>query len=115
MTKISEAEKEYTTKVCKEYLDIPRKYCRDEFDTLVENMKAGIMAVAGSSTITEEDIEKFPEDVREVNLEREDVEKLEELMATEMNECERNTYQHFSETGWSVRAALKKARRICHR
>jgi len=48
MTKISEAEKEYTTKVCKEYLGIPRKYCKDEFDTLIENMKAGIMAVKGS-------------------------------------------------------------------
>jgi len=50
MTKISEAEKEYTTKVCKEYLGIPRKYCKDEFSTLIENMKAGIMAVAGSSS-----------------------------------------------------------------
>ena len=49
MTKISEAEKEYTTKVCKEYLGIPRKYCKDEFSTLIENMKAGIKAVAGGS------------------------------------------------------------------
>jgi len=50
MTKISEAEKEYTTKVCKEYLGIPRKYCEDEFEKLLSNMKAGIMAVAGSSS-----------------------------------------------------------------
>jgi len=49
MTKISEAEEEYTTKVCKEYLDIPRKYCRDEFEKLLSNMRAGIMAVKGSS------------------------------------------------------------------
>jgi len=49
MTEISEAEKEYTTKVCKEYLGIPRSYCKDEFDALISNMKAGIMAVAGSS------------------------------------------------------------------
>jgi len=49
MTKISEAKEEYTTKVCKEYLGIPRRYCEDEFRKLVENMKAGIMAVAGSS------------------------------------------------------------------
>jgi len=115
MTKISEAEKEYTTKVCKEYLGIPASYCEDEFDKLISNMKAGIMAVKGSSTITEEDIEKFPEGVREINLEEEDMEELEKFMATEMNECERSTYQHFSETGWSVRAALKKARRICRR
>ena len=115
MTKISEARERYEEKVCEEYLGIPESYCTDEFSKLISNMKAGIMAVKGSSTITKEDIEKFPKDVRETNLEKEDVEKLEELMATEMNECERSTYQHFSETGWSVRAALEKARRICHR
>jgi len=49
MTKISEAEKEYTTKVCKTYLGIPASYCEDEFNKLIENMKAGIMAVKGSS------------------------------------------------------------------
>jgi len=48
MTKISEAEKEYTTKVCKQYLGIPREYCRDEFNRLIRRMKAGIKAVAGS-------------------------------------------------------------------
>jgi len=50
MTKISEAEEEYTTKVCETYLGIPASYCKDEFDTLIENMKAGIMAVKGSSS-----------------------------------------------------------------
>jgi len=49
MTKISEAEEEYTTKVCETYLGIPASYCKDEFDRLIENMKAGIMAVKGSS------------------------------------------------------------------
>jgi len=49
MTEISEAEKEYTTKVCKEYLGIPRKYCRDEFQKLLSNMRAGIKATAGES------------------------------------------------------------------
>jgi len=115
MTKISEAREKYEEKVCETYLGISERYCTDEFNKLIENMKAGIKAVAGSSTITEEDIEKFPEGVREINLEEEDMEELEELMATKMNECERSTYQHFSETGWSVRTALKKARRICRR
>jgi len=49
MTEISEAREEYEEKVCKSYLGIPEKYCRDEFEKLVSNMRAGIMAVKGSS------------------------------------------------------------------
>jgi len=64
MTKISEAEKEYTTKVCKEYLEIPRKYCKDEFSALIENMKAGIMAVKGSSSVTKECIDEIDKMIR---------------------------------------------------
>ena len=49
MTKISEAREEYEEKVCKDYLGIPESYCADEFSKLISNMKAGIMAVKGSS------------------------------------------------------------------
>jgi len=49
MTKISEAREEYEEKVCEEYLGIPENYCADEFEKLLSNMRAGIMAVAGSS------------------------------------------------------------------
>lgn len=50
MTKISEAREEYEEKVCKDYLGIPESYCADEFQKLLSNMKAGIMAVKGSSS-----------------------------------------------------------------
>jgi len=50
MTKISEARERYEEKVCEEYLGIPESYCADEFSKLISNMKAGIMAVAGSSS-----------------------------------------------------------------
>jgi len=48
MTKISEAREKYEEKVCEDYLGISERYCTDEFNKLIENMKAGIMAVAGS-------------------------------------------------------------------
>ena len=50
MTKISEARERYEEKVCKDYLGIPESYCTDEFSKLISNMKAGIMAVKGSSS-----------------------------------------------------------------
>jgi len=50
MTKISEAREKYEEKVCEEYLGISESYCTDEFQKLVRNMRAGIMAVAGSSS-----------------------------------------------------------------
>jgi len=50
MTKISEAREKYEEKVCEDYLGISERYCTDEFNKLIENMKAGIMAVAGSSS-----------------------------------------------------------------
>ena len=69
MTKISEAREEYEEKVCKDYLRIPESYCADEFSKLISNMKAGIMAVKGSSsnpekistsiTVDEEPYRKF--------------------------------------------------------
>jgi len=48
MTEISEAREEYEEKVCKNYLGIEERYCADEFNKLVRQMKAGIKAVAGS-------------------------------------------------------------------
>jgi len=50
MTEISEARERYEEKVCKDYLGIPESYCADEFSKLISNMKAGIMAVKGSSS-----------------------------------------------------------------
>jgi len=50
MTKISEAREKYEEKVCEDYLGIEEKYCTDEFNRLISRMKAGIKAVAGSSS-----------------------------------------------------------------
>jgi len=47
MTTISEAREKYEEKVCETYLGIPERYCTDEFNKLIENMKTGIKAVAG--------------------------------------------------------------------
>jgi len=54
MTKISEAREEYEEKVCKDYLGIPESYCADEFEKLISNMRAGIMAVKGKSWVLTE-------------------------------------------------------------
>jgi len=59
MTKISEAREKYEEKVCEEYLGIPESYCADEFQKLLSNMKAGIMAVKGSSSDPEFEALRF--------------------------------------------------------
>ena len=64
MTKISEARERYEEKVCKDYLGIPESYCADEFEKLISNMKAGIMAVKGSSSVTKECIDEIDKMIR---------------------------------------------------
>jgi len=50
MAKVTPAKQEiakskYAQKVCVDYLGIDAEYCERLFDKLIENMKAGIMAV----------------------------------------------------------------------
>jgi len=44
MAEISEAKKTYASKVCDTYLGIDKDNCKNAFDTLISNMKAGLKA-----------------------------------------------------------------------
>jgi len=44
MATIESAKETYASKVCDTYLGISKSNCENAFDTLIENMKAGLKA-----------------------------------------------------------------------
>jgi len=43
--KVDNAKNTYASKICDDYLDIDEDGCKEAFDTLIDNMKAGYEAL----------------------------------------------------------------------